>query len=169
MPAAGKTGTTNNDNDKWFVGYTPYYVGAVWYGFDQNASIRNAGVTTNISAKLWGMVMEKVHSDLPVKEFSVPPGVVEAKICTKSGKLANSGCTSSVEYFISGTEPTKHCTNHGSAAKKNETPSPSAKNETDDARVKQIKANPRMSHRRQPKSRRTAVRRIRWKFRMMLR
>ncbi len=133
MPAAGKTGTTNNDNDKWFVGYTPYYVGAVWYGFDQNASIRNAGVTTNISAKLWGMVMEKVHSDLPVKEFSVPPGVVEAKICTKSGKLANSGCTSSVEYFISGTEPTKHCTNHGSAAKKNETPSPSAKNETDDA------------------------------------
>lgn len=114
MPAAGKTGTTNNDNDKWFVGYTPYYVGAVWYGFDQNASIREAGVTNNVSAKLWGQVMEKVHSDLAVKDFEMPSGVVEAKICSSTGKLASSGCSTSVEYYISGTEPTRYCSGHGS-------------------------------------------------------
>lgn len=125
MPAAGKTGTTNNDYDKWFVGYTPYYVGAVWYGFDQNASIREAGVTNNISAKLWGMVMEKVHSDLSVKEFEKPSGIVEAKICTSTGKLASSGCSSSVEYFISGTEPAKYCKgSHGSSSSKSSSETP---------------------------------------------
>ena len=125
MPTAGKTGTTNNDNDKWFVGYTPYYVGAVWYGFDQPASIRNAGVTNNVSAKLWGMVMEKVHADLAVKEFEKPTGIIEEKICTSTGKLASSGCSSSVEYFISGTEPSKLCTGHGGKKSSSETPEPS--------------------------------------------
>lgn len=126
MPVAGKTGTTNNDYDKWFVGYTPYYVGAVWYGFDQPESIRAAGVTNNVSAKLWGQVMKKVHSELSVREFSKPSTVVEAQICTKTGKLASSGCSySSTEYFISGTEPTKSCSksHSGSSSKTKSTQS----------------------------------------------
>lgn len=133
MPAAGKTGTTNNDNDKWFVGYTPYYVGAVWYGFDSPASIRNAGVTSNISAKIWGMVMENVHKGMSVKEFEEPAGIVKETICTKTGKLASSGCSyKSTEYFISGTEPTKNCNQKHSGGTSesskntNETAKPSA-------------------------------------------
>lgn len=121
---AGKTGTTNNDNDKWFVGYTPYYVGAVWYGFDTPASIRNAGVTSNVSAKLWGSVMNKLHASLSAKDFSKPSTVVEAVICTKTGKLASTNCGyGSKEYFISGTQPTKYCgRKHGSGAKDGDSP-----------------------------------------------
>ena len=77
MPACGKTGTTQDNRDKWFVGYTPYYVGAVWYGFDQPDSINKYGVTYNISAKIWGQVMEKLHKDLDVKDFEVPDTVIK--------------------------------------------------------------------------------------------
>ncbi len=154
MPVAGKTGTTNNDYDKWFVGYTPYYVGAVWYGFDKPASIRKAGVTTNVSAKLWGQVMEKVHSGLSMREFAKPSTVVEAEICTKTGKLASSGCSyASTEYFISGTEPTKSCgrkhsgssgSSSGSSSSsthkttKTASPSPNSESENDDSVTNEI-------------------------------
>ena len=77
MPAYGKTGTTQENRDKWFVGYTPYYVGAVWYGFDQPDSISKYGVTSNVSAKVWGQVMEKIHEDLRVKEFDAPDSVIK--------------------------------------------------------------------------------------------
>ncbi len=77
MPAYGKTGTTNDNKDKWFVGYTPYYVGAVWYGFDEPESINRAGVTYNISAQIWGKVMESVHQGLEVKDFEAPDSVVK--------------------------------------------------------------------------------------------
>ncbi len=110
MPVAGKTGTTDNNHDKWFVGYTPYYVGAVWYGFDTPASISKAGVNTNVSAKIWGQVMAKVHENLPRKEFSVPEKLVRKTICTKTGFLASESCSyAASEYFISGTQPSKPC------------------------------------------------------------
>ena len=77
MPTYGKTGTTNENRDKWFVGYTPYYVGAVWYGFDQPDSINKYGVRYNISAKIWGEVMEDIHEDLKKKDFEAPDSVVK--------------------------------------------------------------------------------------------
>lgn len=77
MPTYGKTGTTNENRDKWFVGYTPYYVGAVWYGFDTPDSINKYGVTYAISAKIWGEVMEDVHRGLDVKDFEAPDSVVK--------------------------------------------------------------------------------------------
>lgn len=120
MPVAGKTGTTDNNYDKWFVGYTPYYVGAVWYGFDTPASISKAGVTTNVSAKIWGLVMEKVHKNLSSKEFPIPEKIVEEKICTKTGLLASNNCSyASSEYFISGTQPSRSCkSSHSSSSNK---------------------------------------------------
>lgn len=69
MPCAGKTGTTTDAKDRWFVGYTPYYVGAVWTGFSRPAKINISG---NPAANVWKQVMESIHKDLPYKEFSIP-------------------------------------------------------------------------------------------------
>ena len=109
MSVYGKTGTTNNDYDKWFVGYTPYYVGAVWFGFDQQKSIRSVGIRNNISAQLWSMTMEKVHEGLSSSEIEMPADVVKAYVCTSSGLLASSYCNGSTEYFLEGTQPKKYC------------------------------------------------------------
>ncbi|MDY3928421.1 MAG: PBP1A family penicillin-binding protein, partial [Clostridia bacterium] len=91
-PTYGKTGTTNNDYDKWFVGYTSNYVGAVWFGFDTQASIRKAGITENISARLWNKVMEPIHSKIASAEIQPSEDLVQAYVCTSSGLLASSSC-----------------------------------------------------------------------------
>lgn len=114
MPTFGKTGTTNEDYDKWFVGFTPYYVGATWYGFDTQKSIRAAGVKYNPSARIWKSVMEKIHSGLEAKDIPQPDGIVTASICSHTGKLAGANCSSYKEYFVSGTQPKSTCTSrHG--------------------------------------------------------
>jgi penicillin-binding protein 1A len=117
MPQAGKTGTTSNNYDKWFVGYTPYYVAATWYGYDQNTSIQSA--EQGRANLIWRDVMAKVHENLEVKQFEEPPGIVKKTICTKSGKLASELCsqdprgsTARTEIFIAGTEPKDECDVH---------------------------------------------------------
>lgn len=117
MPQAGKTGTTSNNYDKWFVGYTPYYVAATWYGYDQNTSIQSA--EQGRANLIWRDVMAKVHEDLEIKQFEEPPGIVKKTICTKSGKLASELCsqdprgsTIRTEMFIAGTEPKDECDTH---------------------------------------------------------
>lgn len=75
IPAYGKTGTTNDNRDKWFVGYTPYYVGAIWYGFDQPESLSKYGVSSSIAPKIWGEVMEEIHEGYKVKDFAAPDSV----------------------------------------------------------------------------------------------
>ena len=138
MPVYGKTGTTNNDYDKWFVGFTPYYVGAVWYGFDNQASIRDAGVGYNVSAKAWKLVMQKVHENLSVRDFEMPSDVIEVTLCKKTGKLASKNCGYKMtEYFVSGTEPGKYCeSSHSgqksSSAKHTASPTPSASADLED-------------------------------------
>lgn len=67
MPSAGKTGTTSDNKDRWFVGYTPYYVGAVWTGYETPAKISVSG---NPAAALWKKVMTSLHEDLPYKDFA---------------------------------------------------------------------------------------------------
>ena len=69
MHCAGKTGTTSDNKDRWFVGYTPYYVGAVWCGYETPKKISVSG---NPSAKLWKSVMELIHEDLEDTPFPVP-------------------------------------------------------------------------------------------------
>lgn len=87
---AGKTGTTTDDKDVWFVGYTPYYTGAIWYGLDQPYNITTLGFrSTSYHALLWGSIMERVHEELPVISFDeMPSSVVEVEICKYSGLLA---------------------------------------------------------------------------------
>ncbi|TCT14715.1 penicillin-binding protein 1A [Natranaerovirga pectinivora] len=117
MPTAGKTGTTSSANDIWFSGYTPYYVGSIWMGYDINTSMVNDRSYHNM---IWREIMEKIHKDLPNKNFETPSGIVTAQICTESGKLAVEGLcdhdprgsTIRTEFFARGTEPTEVCDVH---------------------------------------------------------
>ncbi len=90
MPAAGKTGTTSDNYDRWFVGYTPYYVGAVWCGCDTPRSLR--GLSGNPSANVWQGVMSKIHENLPYKEFNSIGSTSLVLVCADSGLLPNSTC-----------------------------------------------------------------------------
>lgn len=119
MPAAGKTGTAADMVDKWFIGYTPYYVGAVWYGHDkQHKKLPES--TWNNALLIWKNTMEEIHSKLPVKDFDAPKGVmVEIPICSVSGKRATSACTLDVNgstvktvSFAKGSEPSEYCSVH---------------------------------------------------------
>lgn len=112
MPAYGKTGTTDDDFDKWFVGFTPYYVGAVWFGFDTPSSLSAAGIKSNPCVTAWNLVFEKISASQPYKSLDKPSSVKEAKVCLVSGKLAGSTCDAVKSYFVSGTEPKQTCTNH---------------------------------------------------------
>ncbi|MDD6483201.1 MAG: PBP1A family penicillin-binding protein [Clostridiales bacterium] len=116
IDAYGKTGTTDDDYDKWFVGYTPYYVGAVWFGFDQPASLTAMGITSNPSVTAWKLVMDRIHAYLPEKHLEQPPNVVSAEVCDISGLLPNSWCSSVTAYFVSGTQPKQYCSSHSGNA-----------------------------------------------------
>ena len=88
MHCAGKTGTTNDVYDLWFVGYTPYYTAAVWMGYPNNATMPNT--TTHVG--LWNMVMGQVHEDLPDQDFPDPGGRRTVQYCLDSGLLATEYC-----------------------------------------------------------------------------
>ncbi len=112
MPTYGKTGTTDQNYDKWFVGFTPYYVGAVWFGFDTPSSLSAAGISSNPAVTAWKLVFEKISEGQSYETLDRPSSVKEAKICLISGKLAGATCQSVKAYYVSGTEPKQKCTNH---------------------------------------------------------
>lgn len=119
IDTAVKTGTTNNDYDRWLCGFTPYYTAAVWFGHDSNATVR--GWSYSPAAQIWANVMKRVHEGFEAKTFheTKPEGVVEVEVCNKTGFLATSSCRNSgcsyTEYFISGTEPIQNCPYHSYA------------------------------------------------------
>lgn len=110
---AGKTGTTNDNYDRWFCGFTNYYTAATWYGFDQPENLYYAGANyPNRAASLWKSVMADVHKNLESSSFEKPSNIVSATICLSSGKLATDGCTNTyTEYFVKGTVP-DYCDGH---------------------------------------------------------
>ena len=114
MAIAGKTGTTSDNNDVWFAGYTPYYTATTWAGYDNNVKLRSSE-ETNLAKKLWRAVMSRIHEDLPSQSFNVPSGIVTATVCSRSGKLPIDGLcngTLKTEYFAEGTVPTTTCDVH---------------------------------------------------------
>ncbi|MCM1416967.1 MAG: PBP1A family penicillin-binding protein, partial [bacterium] len=113
MAIAGKTGTTSQNNDVWFAGFTPYYTATVWTGYDNNVKLR--GDETNLSKKLWRAVMSQIHEELPSESFTIPSGIVTATVCSRSGKLPVAGLcdgTLRTEYFAEGTVPAETCDVH---------------------------------------------------------
>ncbi len=125
MPIAGKTGTTQNSRDLTFVGYTPYYAAGIWLGYDSyDDVVKNMeNIDQSAHLKVWQYVMEKIHEGLAVKDFTKPSGVVTARICSESGKLAVDGLCDNdprgsrirEENFVEGTQPTESCDVHKSA------------------------------------------------------
>jgi penicillin-binding protein 1A len=104
--AAGKTGTTDNYETAWFIGYTPELLTGIFIGNDDRTSV---GISGSEVAVLWGGMMAKVLSGTPVTSFTVPPNIItNIAVCADSGKLATPLCRE-IEYsaFIRGTEPTK--------------------------------------------------------------
>ncbi|MBE6592753.1 MAG: hypothetical protein E7642_02025 [Ruminococcaceae bacterium] len=121
IECAGKTGTTQNNYDKWYIGYTPYYVGGVWYGYEYPESLSSSAGKT--STKIWNEVMTLLHAKYlakgNVKEFEDSNTVVEAEYCADSGKLASEACKKDVRksrvekgYFSIGSEPDEKCDRH---------------------------------------------------------
>lgn len=92
MTVAGKTGTTTSDFDRWFAGYTPYYTGVVWCGYDDPEEVVLTDSSTNPAIVLWQKVMEQVHDGLPNKEFNKSTNVVECTVCRDSGLLMTDAC-----------------------------------------------------------------------------
>lgn len=113
MPAAGKTGTTENSTDLWLSAYTPYYTCSVWTGFDSNKPMEGwAYASQNWHEVLWKSIMDRVHADLPYKDFTMPTSVEQKTVCTITGLLATSSCPPLTEYFAQGTAPTQSCPGH---------------------------------------------------------
>ena len=117
MAIAGKTGTTTDYWDVWFAGYTPYYTCASWAGYDNNIEMsRSSGNREDhVARDLWRAVMSRIHENLANEQFTVPQGIVNASICTLSGKLPIPGIcdnTTRTEIFAEGTVPTENCTVH---------------------------------------------------------
>ncbi|MBP3502213.1 MAG: penicillin-binding protein [Clostridia bacterium] len=113
MDVGAKTGTTNDNYDRWLCGITPYYTAATWYGYDNNngkkAEVNGSG---NYAAKIWIDIMKRVHQDLPKATFTVPSGIVEIKICKKSGCKATGSCSETyTEYYAEDSVP-KDCEGH---------------------------------------------------------
>ena len=118
MSQAGKTGTTSDNTDFWFEGYTPYYTAGIWMGYDSmfNQSQGSA------HKQMWSAIMEKVHKykKLKDKSFKMPIDIVARNICKKCGKLAITGlCDKALdgndiklEYFAKGTQPKESCDCH---------------------------------------------------------
>jgi penicillin-binding protein 1B len=112
LDAAGKTGTTNDQRDAWFIGFTPDLIAAVWVGFDDNKPI---GLTGSQGAlPIWTAFMKRATAGRGDRAFPVPDGVVFAEIDKSTGKLATPGCPKVInEAFLAGTVPQEYCPLHG--------------------------------------------------------
>ncbi len=102
---AGKTGTTDDNYDKWFVGFSPNYVCAVWSGYDRNKVIgRPYGSMTAFRE-----IMSKIHKDETIKSISAPDGIKMYSVCSSTGDLASSGCNSMSLPFTADNKPRSYC------------------------------------------------------------
>lgn len=122
-PAAGKTGTTNEHTDNWFIGFTPYLTTAVWVGYDDKTTIGiykgEVGATTALP--IWTDFMKAVCADFPPDDFPVPEGIFTATVCLESGDLASPNCSRvATDVFTAETLPRKQCTarHYGSSSKR---------------------------------------------------
>lgn len=115
-PAAGKTGTTDDYRDAWFIGYTPDLITGVWMGYDKPKSLGRGFTGGAACAPVWGRFMTAALKDKPAVDFPQPDGVVSILIDPETGYPAAEGCpVKREEFFLSGTEPAETCPKHGGA------------------------------------------------------
>ena len=114
LPAGGKTGTTNDYKDAWFVGFTPTLVAGVWAGFDQPRPVAPNGYATGLVVPIWARFMRDATASAPPAWLQQPDSVVRVEVCLRSGLKPTLGCTEvGFEYFHQGTEPEDWCEMHG--------------------------------------------------------
>jgi len=105
-PAAGKTGTTNDQMDAWFIGYTPELVAGAWVGFDEKKSLGKEETGGRAAVPIWRDFMEKATDKMPITDFAIPSGISFINIDSKSGLRAAPGDDDTMlECFRRGTEP----------------------------------------------------------------
>jgi membrane peptidoglycan carboxypeptidase len=104
---AGKTGTSSDYRDAWFIGYTPDIVIAVWVGFDDGASVKVTGATAALP--IFADVLDEARGKAPAEEFTVPTGVEVVDVDRDSGLRSGFGCGGDPEVFLRGTAPTQGC------------------------------------------------------------
>src|SRR5262249_49880407 len=113
QPVAGKTGTTNETKDAWFVGYSPDLIAGVWVGFDDGTPVGLTGARAALP--IWVAFMKEALPAYPVRRFAVPQGVVFRDVDRRSGLLVSTACTEMSpvhEAFIVGTQPVVTCDGH---------------------------------------------------------
>jgi penicillin-binding protein 1A len=129
LPAGGKTGTTNDYKDAWFVGFTPTLVAGVWAGFDEPRPVAPNGYASGIAVPIWARFMREATEDASEAWLERPADVVRVQVCRRSGLRPSEGCEEVLEldgdgnlvsspgvaseYFRSGTEPEEVCSLHG--------------------------------------------------------
>jgi penicillin-binding protein 1A len=113
-PAAGKTGTTNDYTDAWFIGFTTEYVAGVWLGLDSHRSLGRGVTGGMVAAPIWARLMKKIYAQRAPANFEKPNTVTSVSFCRATGLLANSECGKYTDTgaFAVGTAPTKHCDLH---------------------------------------------------------
>ncbi len=128
VDVAGKTGTTTADNDRWFIGYTPYYIGGVWFGYSNPSSLSSFSASSSPSVVIWDKIMtilnekkikEATESNYGKKSFVLAEGVITATYCKDSGKLVTEACRADIRgnrtetgYFTVSTMPKENCDCH---------------------------------------------------------
>ncbi len=112
MKIYAKTGTSNNSNDLWFVGGTPYYVASCWCGYDSQQTISDSA----IAMKMWGAVMSKIHTGLEPKQFSDSSYALDRFYCTETGLLATDGCPSKAVGWYKKNNVPEICKTHEGTA-----------------------------------------------------
>jgi len=112
-PAAGKTGTTNDERDAWFAGFTPDLLAVVWVGFDKREPLGLTGAQAALP--IWTSFMKQATAAYPQSSFLPPPGIALRRIDPYTGELATPNCPETLEEaFWKGHEPTRTCSVHGS-------------------------------------------------------
>ena len=113
MDTAAKTGTTNDDADRWLCGFTNYYAAACWFGYNEKETISPS--TARTAGGIWTAVMREIHKDLEPSTFNVPEDIVTVTVCRDSGMAASDRCTDTYqEIFVNGTVP-ESCNVHGNS------------------------------------------------------
>jgi penicillin-binding protein 1A len=109
-PVAGKTGTTNDYRDAWFIGYTPSLVAGVWVGFDDQRSLGPKATGSRAALPVWLDFMKQAHQNQDPMDFSIPNGILFRNVDPRTGLLSTEYCKLSLrEAFLPGTEPRKYC------------------------------------------------------------
>jgi 1A family penicillin-binding protein len=116
-PAAGKTGTTDEYRDAWFIGYTPHLITGVWVGYDKPTPMGKGFTGGAVCAPIWDRFMREALIDKPAIDFFKPDSVISVQIDPATGDLATPGCPKNQEeFYVAGTQPTVYCPIHGGPA-----------------------------------------------------